>query len=461
MTNTELTGGRIATLMRRYVVPTTLGMFTVSLYILADTVIVGRAMGAVGLAALNISIPLFNLFFGTGLAFGVGAATAIGVSAGRGNVGIVQPLYRHAIVGALTVGTLYTAVGHIHLESLIHVMGATPTTHGMVRDYVSTVVTFSAVFVLVYTLVPLVRNDGAPRLAMAGMMIGGILNIILDVLFVVVLDAGMRGAALATTLSACVSAAILVPHAAIRVGIGRRHAEVTADPRPSPAVTLPRILANGTAGFVTEVSSGVVIFLFNITILRVADEVDVAAYGIVANVTLVCVALFTGIAQGTQPLVSAGFGAGFHRRTHRIFVVAAAAAATVGAAVAAVGLIAPTTMARAFTEADPALIVATQRGIRNVFPAFPVMAFNIVAAGFLQAQERAASSAAIAAGRGVVVVVPILLFFARWWGLSGVWLTIPVVELTVGIPALMVVFTSFRGAQTMPSNADQERDTRR
>ncbi len=405
-----------------YLLPSVGGMLGTSLYVLGDTMIVGRGLGSPGLAALNISIPLINVFAGFGLLFGMGGATALAVDQGQGKGEQLNVIFTKSMAMSFLVGVLLTLVRIFFLEELCYFLGASEATLEMARDYLGVLMSFSTAFLLNTTLTIFVRNDGAPELAMWSMLTGSILNVVLDYVFIFSFGWGMAGGALATGLAPVVSLIILSTH------FIRKKNTIRLIPfRLQPKLT-GRIVANGGASFVLELSAGIVIFAFNQVILGLAGDLGVSAYGVIANLSLICAAIFAGVGQGIQPIVSVNHGAGKSERVYEVISLGLYTALGLGLVFIALGLVFPGFLVSLFTGANTELLGIAVNGIRLYFLSFAAMSLNIVLTSFLQAKEKSRSSLAISLTRGLFLVLISLSILPKLMGLNGVWLTMPVAE---------------------------------
>ena len=427
----------------RYAAPGILGQVGISCYILADTFFVSRGTGAIGLAALNIALPLYNLMNGIGLMIGVGSATHFTICRAQGQQRDADRTFTHAVGLGLAAGVFFLLLGLLAGGPLARLLGADADTFPLTRVYLRTLLCFGPFFVMNNVLLAFVRNDGGPNRAMAGMIIGSLSNVVMDYVFIFPLGMGMFGAALATGVSPIISILILSGH--LRAPSRGFHL-LRARPRLR---LLPALCTPGLPSLISELSSGVVLLLFNQVLLRLAGNTGVAAYGIVANLALVAVAIFTGLSTGTQPLVSHSSGTGAAaalRRLLRYGVLTALAIATVLFALvfAFAGPI-----AAAFNSAgDPVLADYAVTGLRIYFLGFWCAGLNIVSAAFFSASGRSAQGFAISLLRGVIVIPPVLLALTALAGVHGVWATFPTVEAIVAVLTLVCIWRAFRRTDT-------------
>ena len=432
MDKVELLEGDMKRLFLKYLIPSVGGMLGVSLYVLGDTIIVGRGIGSVGLAALNISIPMINVFNGLGLLFGMGASTAISISRGRGDEKQVNNIFTISIILTILAGLVLTLIRVFFLDELCMLLGASTDTFAMSRDYLGVIMSFSTMFLLNYALTVLVRNDGNPNLSMWGMLTGSIVNVILDYIFIFIFGWGMTGAALATSISPILGLLILSIHFITK----RNKMKFTKIKLRLSIVR--RIISNGFASFIVEISAGVVIFIFNIVIIGLNGDIGVSAYSIIANLSLIATAIFTGIGQAIQPIVSVNFGAKKMKRVYEAGKLAIYSALGLGIVFYAIGFFFPEFLVSMFSKGDNELLDITIKGIKIYFMSFVLMGINIVLTSYLQSKEYAKSAMMISLLRGFAFTVFYVLILSRIFGITGVWMTLPLAEISTIVLAVIL-----------------------
>lgn len=430
MKDTHLLEEDIKKTFFKYLIPSIGGMLGVSLYVLGDTMIVGRGLGSQGLAALNISIPIINVFNGLGLLFGIGGSTLLSINRGRGDHKGTNDIFSKSMIMAFIAGIILTLVRVFFLDKLVWFLGASEDTFQMSKDYLGVLMGFSVMFLLNSALTVFVRNDGSPRLAMTGMLVGSVLNVILDYVFIIKLKWGMAGGALATGISPTVGLLILSIHF-----LSKQNKIKFIFLKPNFNI-LKRIVANGSSSFIVELSAGIVIFSFNQSLARIAGDIGISAYSIIANLSLIFTAIFIGIGQGIQPIVSFNFGANKLDRVYGSVRLGIFTALGFGALFYALGLFFPEILVFIFIDAEAQLLNITVRGIRIYFLAFILMGLNIVLTSFMQSKEYSKISFTVSLFRGFILVIIALMILPKLFGIDGVWLTLPVVELLTFIMAI-------------------------
>lgn len=426
--------GNITGVFFRYVTPGVIGMVGMSLYILADTYFIANGVGRLGLAALNIGLPAYNLIFGIGALLGIGGGTVFSILHGRGELGRANRPFTISAVLGTAFSLLFALLGLVAAEPIAFLLGATEETALYTTTYLRVILLFSPAFILNNIMTAFVRNDGNPHLAMAAMTISTLTNIVLDYVCIYPLKLGMFGAALATGLGSVLGLLIQLTHF-LRRGNSLRLQRI----RPTVRETL-QIMRCGISNFITEFSAGIVILAFNAVILRLAGNTGVAAYGIAANIAIVCTAFFNGIGQGVQPIISTNYGALQMGRVWRAFLLAAACAGVIGLLFYGAGMLFPTQIAGLFNqEKSPELTALAVRAFHLFFLAFALMGFNIITITTLSAMAQLKEAFALSILRGVAVILPVLFLLSYFFGLDGVWLTIPVTELLIALLGVILL----------------------
>lgn len=414
-----------------YVSLNVLSMIGLSCYIFADTYFISSGVGSMGVAALNLVLPLYNSMSGMAHMLGMGAATRYSILKGEGREREASGVFTHVIAVGIVASALLFFVGLFAARPIASLLGAEGQVLSYATIYLRTFLLFAPAYTINQIFIYFVRNDHQPNLAMAAMLTGSFSNVILDYVFIFPLGWGMFGAAFATGLAPVISLAILSLH--FRGGkSGFRLVRCKASPR-----LVRRIFALGLPSFITEVTTGFVMMIFNFLILGLTGSIGVAAYGILVNLMYVMISIFNGVAQGIQPIVSYQLGRGNHQAIKKVILYASVLAGVLGSAFFLVGIFFPGPIASIFNkEGNAQLMEIATHGIRLYFAAFLFMGLNVVVGSFLAAVARPIQSLTICLLRGFVAVVPLAFLLSHLYQMTGIWLTTPCAE------AITVVFTA-------------------
>lgn len=290
---------------------------------------------------------------------------------------------------------------------------------------------FAPAFLTNNLLQGFIRNDGKPSLSMAAMIVGSISNILLDYIFIFPLNMGIFGAILATGLAPLISILVLLPHL-----IRRKHNFRFALSKPNFRY-IGNIVGSGFSPFLTEATSGIVMFLFNFIILKIAGNVGVAAFGVITVVSLVVTAMFTGLSQGLQPLISKYHGKGEKETVSSLLKYGAIASLVLAILIYLIIFFSSSSIVSIFnSENDLTLKGYADEGMKIYFIATPLLGLNIVLATYFLATERPLFSQIISLLRGFFVLVPCAFLLSYLFQMIGIWCTYPITEaivLAVGV----------------------------
>ena len=406
----------------RYLVPSVFATMVTSIYVLADTIIVGKGIGTIAVAALNIVLPLYNIFFGLGLLFGVGGSVLMSILRGEGDEKGSNAYFSTSLVAMCVVLALSLAFFTAFMEEIALVFGGTPETMPYIMDYMPYIVWGMGLFFFSSYLQTFIRNDGAPRLAMYAVVSGGVANIILDYVFVYNFNMGMAGAAIATVMGSGLTVVILLTHFFTKKN--NLHFSLKGV-RPS---FIKNIILNGFASFLIEVASGVTIFVFNIQLLKYAGNTGVSVYSIISNTAIVVVCLCKGINQAAQPLLSTNYGAGLYERTDKIRSLAVKVSVIICAVPVILGLVVPDFFTYIFINPDSAILSMSASAIRIYFVGFMMLGINMVFICYFQAILKNGYSMIICLMRGLILVVAFAYIFPLFMDVTGIWLAVPAAE---------------------------------
>ncbi len=405
-----------------------MGMIGLSCYILADTFFVSKGLGANGLTALNLAIPIYSFIHGSGLMIGMGGATKYSIQKSQGEDSAASRTFMNAVFLAAIFAIIFVFIGIFLSDTIISAFGADESVFDMSKTYLQVILLFSPAFLMNNVLLCFVRNDGAPQLSMAAMIGGSLSNVVLDWVFIFPCRMGIFGAVFATGLAPIISMMILSLHF-----IRRKNQFHFVKCRPQEGV-FAGILSSGVPSFVTEVSSGIVMIIFNSIILKLEGNVGVAAYGVIANLSLVVIAIYTGIAQGIQPIVSRNYGMGNRTNAHSILRYAIITMLIVSTLIYSGIFFGASPIVNIFNSEQNAMLqnIATQ-GLRLYFIACPFAGFNIIVSVYFTSTESPRPAHVISILRGFLVIIPVAFLLSFLGKITGVWCAFPTTESLVAV----------------------------
>jgi len=418
----------------KYVSLNVLGMICLSCYIIVDTFFISKALGATGLAALNFSIAVFSILQGFGLMVGIGGATRFAVLKSKDKHDMANSIFTHSLIAGLFFTVLFVVIGLFLTVPVSKMLGADSTTLPLTEIYIRTILLFAPFFFLNNILVAFIRNDNNPKLAMAGMVTGSFSNIALDYIFLFPLRMGMFGAALATGLSLVLSVCVLSLH------FWRKQNRFTLCKCKIQIKRIKNLLLLGSSAFVGELSFAISLITFNLVILGIAGNIGVAAYGVVANIALIAITIFTGVAQGIQPLVSREYGSGDFLQIKKVVKYTMIVVFSISLLIYCLIYLFSDFIVSVFnSEANYILASFATDGLKIFFTGIIFAGMNIVAAALFSAITNAKAGLLISTLRSCVLLIPMVIILSMTMQMTGVWLSFVITELIVCILSVAMI----------------------
>ena len=409
----------------RYVSLSILSMLGVAVYYFTDTFFISDQIGPVGLASLNFAVPIYFAANAIGLLLGIGGATKYTIHKTRGDVFKGDQVYTNMMALSVVISVVFIMVGILFAPQIAELFGANHETLAPTTTYVMIVMIFTPCFMYSNIFVAFIRNDNSPMISTICMVTGTILNIILDYIFIYPLHLGMFGAALATGVSPMMGMVlgfllyILPGKSSFHLRKGTLDPSVMAD-----------CCSLGVSSFIVEISTGIVVIISNITIVGIAGNMGVAAYSIIANTGCVLLAIFVGLIQGSQPLLSDYYAADMRRREKQTLRLALGVSFAFGLLIFLCGLLFAPEICSIFNSGhNEQLEALAVPGIRLYYIGFILCGVNMTLAQMMASVEKAGPSMIISIARGLIVISAAVILMGRLWGLAGVWLSFPVTEL--------------------------------
>lgn len=420
-------------LFLQYLFPSIGATMVTSIYILADTIMIGKGINGEAVAALNILLPLFSLMFGIGYLFGNGGAILMSVALGMKDEKRARQYFSTAIFLAVTLSILLLLITYLLFEPLIQLLGVTNDTYYYVTEYGKVFIFGIPFFILSPFLQIFLRNDRAAKRAMVAVISGGVLNIILDYIFIFLLDLGMFGASFATVLGNITTFLILCSH------FFTKENTLLWKKTDVSFLKTGAILGNGFSSFLVEVSAGIVIFAFNRQLLYYSGVIGVTVYSIISNSALIVGALNNGIAQAAQPILSRNFGAGFYNRVQKTMRYGLITAFIAGAVFMCIGIFLPSIVIYTFLNPTNEIFAMAKPAIQLYSFAFFAMAGNIFLNTYFQSLVRPKIALLISFMRGLILNIALLYTLPLILHVNGIWLTMPITEFVTLLVGFMLV----------------------
>ena len=442
-TPTALGTESIGKLLMQYAVPAIIAMTASSLYNMVDSIFIGHGVGTMALSALALTFPLMNLGAAFGALVGVGAATLISVKLGQKDYDTAQRVLGNVFVLNILLGLAFTVIVFPFLNPILYFFGRSDETGEYARQFMEIILLGNVVTHLYLGLNAVLRASGHPKQAMYATIATVAINTILAPIFIFMFDWGIRGAAIAT-VSAQVIALLWqlkqfnnaneLLH--FRRGIFRLKRKIVFDS-----------LAIGMSPFLMNLAACLIVILINQGLKKYGGDLAIGAFGIVNRLVFIVVMIVMGLNQGMQPIAGYNFGAKLYDRVNKVLKLTIIYATCVTTFGFLVGMLAPNLVVGIFTS-DAELTELSATGLRITVMFFPIIGFQMVTSNFFQSIGMAGKAIFLSLTRQMLILLPCLLILPHFFGVAGVWYSMPVSDLLASLIALVMLVYQFRKFKT-------------
>ena len=448
-----LANEKIGKLLMTLSLPAIIGMVVQALYNVVDTFFVSRYVGTLGIAGTAIAFPIQMIIMGIGIAVGIGGASMLSRRLGERDREGASLALGNMISISIVTGIICTAAGLVFTDPLLRLFGANDAIMPYAKDYIFIILLGGPFFIFSVVASSAARAEGNAKVAMFTLIIGGVLNVVLDPVFIIVMGRGVKGAAEATVISVFVSCVFLLYY------LLRGKSEVALKPHhlrmKLPIVT--EICAVGVSDFARTAAMSATSAIFNNILKDLGGEVPIAVFSIFFRVVSFVFMPIVGIAQGAQPILGFNYGA---RQFHRVrnCLKLANKSATVIACIGFVIFMAfPELILKIFVNPEnpnyDELINMGTSATRWLVVAFPAVGYQIAGASLFQAIGKAKQAIFLAFSRQVIFLIPMVIVLSKMLGLTGVWLSFPASDVTSYIVTLLMVRHEMRILTRMESSS--------
>ena len=441
----ELGTKPVGRLLTQYALPAIVAMTASSLYNIIDRAFIGQVVGPEAIAGLGITFPFMNLSAAFGAAVGVGASTCISVKLGQRDYKRAQLLLGNTVTLNLIIGFLFMVVCLVFLNPILRFFGASDATLPYAREFMTVILLGNMVTHMYFGMNAVLRAAGKPKHAMYATLFTVACNIVLIVAFVWWFRWGIRGAALATitsqSLALCWQMWLFSDKNEIlhlRRGIYRLRGYLVRN-----------IVAIGISPFLMQTTSCVIVIFMNNQFVRYGGDMAVGAYSIANSMVMVFFMFVMGMIQGMQPIVGYNYGAEKYDRMFRCLWLTIACSTAILLVGWGLSMAFPRQIARIFTN-DETLLELSARGIVLDMLVFFVVGSQAVITNFFQCLGRVKISIFLSLTRQLILLLPMAYVFPMFWGLDGVWYSMPVSDFgsfAMTIPILMWYMKKLRSKE--------------
>lgn len=434
----EILTKSIPSLFFQFCIANTISILALSSASFIDAIFVGKFCGKEALAAVNIISPIFSLMSGLQLVFGTGGSVRAGKYLGEGHFEKAKDIFTKTIIIVSALMISFSLIYLLFAEEVVYFLGAKEAQiNGLASQYLRSISPFFLTWGVVYSLSLFIRVDGRPRLATFGLLLTGLINIILDALFVYHLQWGVKGAGLATGMSSVIPTVFFLVYF-VYLSKNLRW--------KSPTKRWHELFLaayNGLSEFLSEMSAGIVVFLFNRVMMDRFGTDGVAAFTAINYVLWFGSMTLYAVSDSITPLISVNYGAKREDRIRSILRISRFIALFVGLFTFCILSIFTDTLISFFLNDinSPAFKIGNEFSQYIRF-CFFFVGFNMIHSAWMTAIHRPLESLIISGARALVLPIAFLMLFSYLWDIQGVYLTIPIAEgVTFLLSLVIIIYT--------------------
>jgi len=425
----------------KFSIPAIVGMLVNALYNIVDRIFIGhiKGVGKLALSGVTVTFPIALIVMAFAMLVGIGTAALISIKLGQQKKEEAEHILGNAFTLIIIISLIVTVLGLIFLEPMLLRFGASSETLPYAKEYIR-IILIGAIFQNIgFGLNNVIRAEGNPRIAMFTMLIGGILNTILDPIFIFVFHMGTEGAAIATVISQAVNTIWVLSYFFSENSVLKiRYKNLKLDIK-----VIKSIFAIGMSPFSMQIAASIVTIISNRSLVKYGGDMDLGAMGVIMSISMMVLMPIFGINQGCQPIIGYNYGAKKYDRVKQALKSAILFATIITITGALIIQLFPRQLISIFNK-DPELIAKGIHGIRIYLFMLPIIGFQIVSSNYFQAIGKAKISIFLSLSRQVIILIPLLLILPRFFELNGVWASGPSSDAIASIITAIFLFVEIK-----------------
>lgn len=436
--NEQLLNEPVGKLLFKYSLPAIIGMMVNALYNVVDRMYIGK-LGPLPMTGIGLSLPIMTLIMGFGMLVGIGAGARVSIRLGQNRKDLAERILGNAFVLLILIMITISILGLIFEVPLLNLFGASEATIDYATQYLSVILMGSIFQGLGFGLNAVVRSEGSPQIAMYTVLIGAIINIILDPILIFVFDMGIRGAAVATVFSQLVTTIWVLYHFTSPKSKLKLHwKNMRLD-----GATVLSIVSIGMSPFSMQVAASAVSALANNALKSTGGDIAIGAMTVINAIVIFFLMPIFGINQGSQPIIGFNYGAKAFDRVKKTLLIAV----LIGSGLSTFGFLLTQFWTRGLIQLfnnDPELVSVASKGMKIFLSMLPLIGFQIISANYFQAVGKAPKAMFLSLLRQVIVLIPLLIILPKMIGLTGVWLAGPIADFSASVVTAIFLYVELK-----------------
>jgi len=430
-------------LLIKFSVPAMVGMVVNALYNIVDRIFIGRGVDSVAIGGIFVGMPLMLILMGFSMLVGIGGNTLVSIRLGEGKKEEADKIANNSVLLLFIIGVVLSVIGFIFLRPILVLFGASESNIGYAMDYLRIILVGAPFQAIGFGMNNFIRGEGNPKIAMFTMLIGAVLNMILDPIFIFVFDMGVQGAALATIISQLVSAIWVMRY----FFSGKSVLHINRKFMKLDFSIVKKIFSNGFAPFSMQIAASMVTALYNNNLQNYGGDLAVSTMGVINSVSMMILMPVFGLNQGAQPIMGFNYGARKYDRVKKALIYSIIAATSITTFGFIIVQFFPDLIVRLFvgeTKNAAELMKIAVPAMRRMLLMLPLLGFQIISTSYFQATGRPKQAMLLSLSRQVLFLIPLVIILPSIFGLNGVWSAGPSADLLSSLVAGILIIGSIR-----------------
>lgn len=431
----ELANESIGKLLLKFSIPAVIGMLVNALYSVVDRIFVGRGVGSMALSGVAITFPISNIIMAVGMLVGIGSAAVVSIKLGQNKTKQAEKIIGNAFVLSIMLSIAISILGIIFLNPILKLLGASAETMPYAKQF-GTIILIGAVLQNAgFGLNPLIRSEGDPKTAMTTMLIGAVLNFIINPILIFGFKLGVVGSALATVISQAVCSVWIYSY----FTRGKSILKLRKEYMKLEKWIVREIVAIGMSPFAMQVAASLVTIMFNTSLAKYGGDLAIGAFSLINSIAILILMPVIGINQGAQPIIGFNYGAKNVKRVKKTLLYAAIAATCVSTIGFVLVELFPVQIIRIFNTDDVQLIGIASNGLAIFLSMFAFVGPQTVCANYFQAVGKAKYSMFLSILRQIILLIPFIIILPRFFNLNGIWMAGPVADFISSVISFIMI----------------------
>lgn len=447
----------IGRLLMRFAIPSVISMLVNAVYNIVDQIFIGQGVGYLGNAATTVAFPIVTIILAVGTMLGAGGSAYAAIKLGEKKEEEAENTLGNVFIMLLVIGIVLTIVGLVFLDPILTIFGATPKNMEYARDYASIILIGTTFNLLGIGLSNMARTDGSPNVAMYSMVVGAVLNCILDPVYIFVFHWGVKGAAIATITSQIISTVVLLYYFTKKGNMRLRLAHI----KPNGLI-IKCAFSLGISSCITQLSSTILQIVLNNSLVYYGDQTSVtgdvalSAMGIVMKISMIIVSICIGIGIGAQPILGFNKGANQPKRIKRTYRLASNTAMGVTVVGWIMFMTIPHIILMLFGSADENFTNFAVKAMRIYDLGVFTAGFQITSTSYFQATGQPMKASILSSLRQLLLLIPLIVILPMFFGLDGILYAGPVADIS---SAIIVFFFIHHEMKKLDAQVEAKKDS--